>query len=255
MFGHLQGRPPFVIIDAHCHIGPDRDRSLSAEQLLRQMDEFGVDVAVVCPMDRHIAVDNAEGNALILEAQRAHPDRLVGFATANPWYGERAVQTLRGALGEGLRGLKLNSFVQGFTLNDELAHPLVDVCEEYGVPIYCHTGTACSAMPLQLLELARTFPDVTFLCGHCGYPDFWYDSLPAAQLSPNILLETSHFMPACLEPYTQELGGSRVCFGSNSPWSDLMIELEKVKRLDISEADRVAVLGGNLASLLKLGET
>lgn len=243
-----------MIIDAHCHIGPDRDRPLSAEQLLRQMDEHGVNRAVICPMDRHIAVDNAEGNGLILQAQLAHPDRLIGFATANPWYGERAVQSLRRALDEGLAGLKLNPFVQGFTLNDDLVHPLIAVCQEHAVPVYCHTGTACSAMPLQLLELARTFPDVIFFCGHCGYSDFWYDSLPAAQASSNIMLETSHSMPAYLEPYTQTLGGHRVCYGSNTPWSDMAIELEKVRSLALDETDKAKVLGGNVARFFRSGD-
>ena len=72
------------------------------------MDESGVERAVVCPMDRHLAVYNRDGNDLVLSAVKRHPRRLIGLATANPWYGAGAVEEVRRALAEGLTGLKLH---------------------------------------------------------------------------------------------------------------------------------------------------
>lgn len=96
-----------IIIDAHVHLGHGREKNLSADDLLAQMHQYGVDRAVICPVDEEIILYNRVGNERILAAVQAHPDRFVGFAVANPWYGQAAVEELRRAIGEGLRGLKL----------------------------------------------------------------------------------------------------------------------------------------------------
>ena len=93
-----------MIVDAHVHLGHGREKRLSADQLLAEMDQHGVARAVICPMDEEIILRNRAGNDRILAAVQAHPDRFVGFAVANPWYGQEAIEELRRAVGEGLRG-------------------------------------------------------------------------------------------------------------------------------------------------------
>ena len=93
-------------IDAHVHIGSGLRMQLDVDQLLKLLDEAEIDLAVVCPMDRYMAVANREGNDFVLEAGRSLPDRLAGMASVNPWFGEQAVTELTRALEEGLPGLQ-----------------------------------------------------------------------------------------------------------------------------------------------------
>ena len=118
---------------------------------------------------------NRAGNDLVLGAVRAHPQRFVGFAVANPWYGRAAEEEMRRALGEGLRGLKLHPVIQGFSPNDPLVYPLVEIAADSDVPVYVHSGTAHYGEPFKTAELARRFPQVTFVMGHAGASDFWYN--------------------------------------------------------------------------------
>lgn len=236
-------------IDSHCHIGAGVRKGASADDLLRAMDEAGVERAVVCSVDQFIAVRNSEGNDDVLRAVRAQPDRLWGLAAVNPWFGDRGVEELERSLDAGLIGLKLNSHLQGFILSDPIVHPLVEVCREYNAPLYAHTGTPITAEPFQLAELARTFPDVRMVMGHMGYTDFWYDAVPAALQSENIYLETSLIDIMNIQTAIEKVGAHRILFGSDFPESDLSLELEKISMLELSDDAKSRILGANAQQL------
>jgi predicted TIM-barrel fold metal-dependent hydrolase len=242
----------YKVIDAHVHLGHGREKTLDTDQLLALMDRYGVDRAVVCPVDSEIILHNRAGNDRILDAVRAHPDRLVGFAVANPWYGEQAVAELKRAFGEGLRGLKLKSSIQGFRLSDEWIEPVVAVAAEAGFPVYCHTGTANFAMPFQLAELARRFPETHFIMGHGGASDYWYDVRPVMALEANVYLEISKVPPSGVFGVlnARPAWASRILFGSNLPAASYSAELRKIPSVTDDPAVRAAIMGGNMAHLL-----
>jgi len=215
-------------IDAHVRLGQGVHLQLSVDELLRQMDEAEIELAVACPVDRYLAVFNAEGNNLILDAVRQHPDRLVGMASANPWYGPPAVDEVRRALEAGLHGLTLHSVYQGFRLSDHLVDPLLAVAAEQAAPVYVHTGTAGIAEPFHVVELARRFPTVHFIIGHSGSSDYGEDAVRAMEFAGNLWLETSRNGPANLN--FQKLHGltSRIVFGSGAPEYVPAAEIETV---------------------------
>ncbi len=238
------------IVDARCTIGPGRVSSLSADELVAQLAANDVEAAVIGPHDRCIAVANREGNDLVLDACRRHPGRLIGFATVNPWFGEEAVAELRRAVAAGLRGLILHPVLQGFLLADTVADPVVAVASELGLPVYVPTGTPVNALPLQLTELARRFPDARFIMGHMGHTDFWIDAVPAAAAVPNIYAEISYKQPHIIEDAIAQLGPDRVVFGSDAPFNDLRLELEKFREADMDARARELVGAETLLSLL-----
>jgi len=241
------------IVDARCTIGDGRQSTLSADELVRQLDEIGVDAAVVGPPDRCLAVYNREGNDLIGTACARHPGRLVGFATVNPWYGEAAVDELRRAAAAGLAGLILHPPRQGFLLVDDLADPVIEAAGELGLPVYVGTGTPAYALPLQLTEVARRHPNVRFLMGHMGHSDFWIDSIPAAVAAPNIFAEVSYKQPHVIVAAVAALGPERVVYGSDAPFNAMRLELEKFMEAGLTDRDRELVAGGTLLSLLPPG--
>jgi len=239
-----------IVVDCHCHVGVGHEYRQTADELLREMDRYEVDRAVICPVDRCIAVDNRAGNDFVLDTARAHPDRFYAFATANPWYGERAVVELQRALGEGARGIKLHPALQGFLLCDELVYPLVELAGELDVPMFFHTGTPAFSQPMQLAELALRFPGVNFIMGHMGSTDFWLDAIPAAQQSRNIYLDTSWSLPDKVTRAVAAVGADRVLFGTDSPLSTLRLEMGCRRATELADDVRDAVMGGNVLTLL-----
>jgi hypothetical protein len=216
------------------------------------MDENGIEKAVVCPVEEHITVYNREGNDYILRAMKEHSDRLIGFATVNPWYGDKAVEELKRAVGEGLRGLKLNSALQGYFINDELVYPVIETAQELGIPVYFHTPTPIFSLPLQLADLAGEFPEVPFIMGHAAAGDFWLDAVPAARMHDNIFIETSmRSGSAVLRQMIDELGAGRMMFGSNVPCSTYSVEMVKIDFLKLSPEEAEMVLAGTILKVLR----
>lgn len=244
------------IIDAHVHIGSGRRKNQTPEQLLGAMDALGVDMAVICPVDEQIAVDNVQGNDLVIDAVHRYPDRLVGLAVANPWYGQRALAELERALAAGLRGLKINASLQGHWVDDEMMDPLIDLVRQYNGHVYVHSGTPDYSMPFEICELADRHPQVNFIMGHSGNIDvFWVHALEAGKKPrlQNVFFDPSHisFLDE-IKDFVENLGVDKVIFASDSPAGSMRLELEKLRMLGYGEDILSAITGGNMERILGL---
>lgn len=240
-----------MIIDGHCHIGEGLRQTLTTDELICQMDQNRVDRAVVCPFDRYLTVFNREGNELVSAAVKRYPDRLIGFASVNPWFGQTAKVELQRALQSGLVGLKFNPSLQGFFINDRIVMDLLEVAAEFQAPVYFHTGTPVHALPLQLADLALLFPSVKFIMGHTGASDFSGEALAALKTAPNIYAEISKQTNFdLLREVLVSYGPERMIFGTDFPVYPLALELEKIKLLNPEQREKEWIMGQTLLSLL-----
>ncbi len=239
-----------ITIDAYCVVGRDRETNLPPRSLLKLMDLARVDRTVIAPVDRHIAVNNREGNRFILGLVKANPSRFIASCTANPWFGKKAVAEFERAAGEGARLLNLHPFLHGCLADDELYWPLLEKAGLLQVPVYIHTGNPGNSTPWQLSGLAQRFPQVDFIMGHSGSTDFWNDVTPAAQSAPNLSIETSLARPFSVPGRVSALGKSKVIMGSYAPLQNLEFEWQQMRR-ELSEEAWPDVLGGNLLRLLE----
>jgi uncharacterized protein len=239
-----------MIIDAHAHVGRGRFKTLMPEDLLRQMDASGIQAAVICPVEEQIVVWNREGNDYIVDTVRRHPGRFIGFAVANPWFEGQAVEEFERAMGEGLRGLKLHPLYQGFPMHHPMVYPLVEAAVKHQAPIYVHCGTAHSGEPFKLVELARRYPEGTFIMGHSAFSDYWNDLPRCAQFARNILFETSRNGPANLQAIAEGCGVDHIVFGSNAPEYYYEVELPAIRDVFAKPADLDLVLGQNMVRAL-----
>lgn len=237
------------IVDAHVHLGEGHHLSLDVDGLLEQLDEARVERAVVCPVDHFLAVHNREGNDLILAAIRQHSDRLLGMASANPWFGDAAVDEVGRALGEGLAGLIVHSVYQGFRLSDHLVDPLLEVAARAQVPVYAHTGTAGLAEPFHAAEVARRFPSVSFIMGHGGSSDYGEDAVRALEFAPNLWLETSRNGPANYNFWKVKGLVRRVVFGSGAPEYIPAVEIQTLGDVFTTPAEQRAVFSDNIRTV------
>ena len=242
-----------TVIDAHCHVGKGMMNSQTPESLLEQMDRLGISQSVIVPWDQAVAVDNESGNDYVLSLADRYPDRLIPFCTVNPWYGRRAVDELKRAVGRGAKGLKINPVYQGYQLTDPILYPVIEAAVELNIPIYVPTGIPVMSMPLQLKHLACEFPEGVFIQGHFGATDFWIDAIPSVENCPNIYVDTSYNIVSLIEKAVKTLGAERVIFSSDSPYLSLQSELEKIDMLAVSEREKELIVSGNIQRLLGVG--
>jgi predicted TIM-barrel fold metal-dependent hydrolase len=216
------------------------------------MDSCGIGHAVIAPSEAHVAVLNNEGNRHISGFVKNDPERFSGLAVANPWYGNKALETLEIAFKSGLCGMFLNPARQGFHLPEHIVDPLLDLCVQYDKPVYSHTGTPVFCMPFQLAELARRFPAVYFVMGHASWSDFWYDLIPAAQQAENIIIDISCTTGQMIKNIINSIGADRIIFGSGFPQSLPENELKKIDRMNLSSNVFDKIMYSNAISLWRI---
>ncbi|HPT62580.1 MAG TPA: amidohydrolase family protein [Bacillota bacterium] len=240
------------IFDVHSHIGATPYLRQDIKNLLEEMDASEVEKSAICPMGAHIVCRNAEGNDFIGSIVAAHPDRFVGFATVNPWFEDDAIRELQRSVAKwNLSGLKLHPPMQGFQANDKIVFPVIEEAIRLGLPIYIHSGTPVSSLPLQILELARRYPEGSFILGHLGGGDFFLDVPLAFPAVDNVYVETSLTChPVFVLQAIESLGSHRVLFGSDSPNSEINTELEKIRGLGLDRETLNQVLWRNAETLL-----
>jgi len=272
------------VIDFHAHFGNlARERypehvSLTVHQLVDRMDREGIDVAVLLPLE---SPEGSWGYLLteqVIEARNTYPERFVAFACVDPRYplAERLIEhfvQMHGCKGFG-------EHVNGLAFDDPLNRAIYAKCDEYGLPLvfeinktlYCHDDVG---LP-RLEHCLKEFPNVKW-CGHG--PGFWAaisgddDGLPGypnGTITPggaidrlmtgydNLYLDLSAFSgynamtrdPAFTRGFV-ERHWRRMLLGTDivHPGDELPI-LGWLRTIDVPEAVRAAIAGGNARRLL-----
>ena len=163
------------------------------EDLIRAMDEDGVDRSVAMGIgwtDHGLA---RQSNDYIIEATRNYPDRIVGFCSVNPAWGEIAVREVERCAEAGLLGIgELHPDSQKFDIGDvNTMRPLLEVADDYGLIITAHTsepvghlyqgkGRTTPGVIMRFIESARDYPNVKIICAH------WGGGLPFYALMPEV---------------------------------------------------------------------
>jgi predicted TIM-barrel fold metal-dependent hydrolase len=108
-------------------------------------------------------------------------------------------------------------------------------------------------MPYQLTDLALKFPKVNFIMGHSGHTDLVRDAISSASKSDNIYLETSYLYVAIINSALEKLGEKKIIFGSDTPRSSLIMELEKFKDVPLTNNGKSLIFRENILRLLSGG--
>jgi uncharacterized protein len=249
-----------LIIDADCHISSRKfdQLSLTADDLLAQMDRTRVDRALVWLRPSYTRDIDPENRA-IYQAAQAHPDRLIGFGWANPRLGmDHCTTQIRTCLEDyNLSGIKFNGAQDEYVIDDLEILPLIELAASYHKPIAFHIGADSyeNTHPYRLGHIAALFPDTSFLMVHmggAGTPSLYRAAIETAHKQPNITLIGSAIDERPILAALQQLGTTRLCFGSDSPFGLMHVRLAMYTALlrDFNETDKNLVLGGNLARIL-----
>jgi predicted TIM-barrel fold metal-dependent hydrolase len=227
-------------------------------RLLTTMDEHGIDRAVVTiggvidpdllseQVIRGGHVETDADNDALLDACAESEGRLLPFFFANPHadpndYGGRAAK---------FRGLEISPAVHGVALTDRRTLALVAVAAQFGHPVYIVCLGRAGAGVTDLVELARAFPGVTFVLGHCGFVGIDLYALNTVRPEGNIVAETSGCYTGVAAAAVARLGADRVLFGTDYPMQHPSVELAKLRALGLSDQDRDKVAWRNAYRLL-----
>jgi len=230
------------------------------EQFVQYLQSIGVDYGVMlaelCPAGTGTCT-----NDYILQ-YCAGQEKLIPFASVNPYLTPSPRNELKQLLDSGFRGLKLYPTYQLFYPNETLLYPLYALAEDRQIPVMFHTGTSVFkgsrlkyGNPLFLDDIAVDFPDLPIAIVHSGR-GFWYQqAFFLARLHENVYMEVAGLPPQKLLTYFPELEriADKVLFGSDWPGlKDIGENINVIRSLPLSAAAKEKILGQNAAKLLKL---
>ena len=237
-----------TIIDAHALLGTENYLSLEADELLRRMDANGIATAVARSMGAELIVDNEAGNNRVLKSHA----RIRGWAAANPWWGDRALNELKRCHDLGALGLFLHPSRQGFFPTDPVAAPLVELAAGFRWPVMFHTGSYAYSDIRSVAEVARRYPEVVFVAGFGGYTDMWFELPVVFGEVSNLMLDASMIWPEAIEQIIQLHGPERVLYGSAEPRNRYAVSLKSLDRIDPPGPARQMILCGNARRIFRL---
>ena len=179
---------------------------------------------------------------------------------------EENVAHLEQMAGLGARGIKIHPVVQRFEPNDPRMHPVYRACEEMGLTMLSHTGSAKGgekvAEPDAFADVLGAFPRMNVVLAHVGGGS-WRQTVALAKAFPHVsfdLCEIIEWTGAPNAPTADELarmiadiGPERLLFGTDFPWYDLARGVQLVMDLPVlSLGEKEAILGENAARILGL---
>jgi len=245
------------MIDAHVYVGESLYGAAYEPQcLLRHMDECGIAQAVLCPA-RPPTYDLQPANRYVAELVHEYAERFFGLARVDPWQRDTALANLREAREAlGLHGLLLHPWEETFQISHRFVDPLVAYAGDEGMPVFVESGYAWLAHVHDVAELARRHPRVTVVGTHGMQLDAsayaLVDIKRAMHDNANLLMETSGMYAAeFMEEIVNELGATRLVFGSHSPWFDLYLEVQRVRLMRVNQEQRAAITEGNIRRILR----
>lgn len=234
-----------MIVDAHNHIGKRKGLTFLVGDLLKEMDKSQIDQAVVFSMTESI------DNQYVAQSVKAHPDRLIGFATVNPWSEQAETELIRCAEEYGMRGLKLHPIRHGFVFDDHyLLDPIFNLCTRFHLPVIAYGAADVASVPNHFEEMANTFPDVPFIMAHMGYMYETNSAIDVASRARNVYLETSGVFVRQIQNALRKVGAGKIIFGTDTPKEEFFFSLEKVNLSTDDMKERSQILGGSLLGLL-----
>lgn len=262
------------IYDAHAYLGNNPlwklhglPVPLEGAGWVELMDKAGIDATLVAPPGVGAREDFKPDLWRIARALKDYPDRFFGFARVKPRRGKKALDELKMWVEEhGFKAVKMNTLDDNYLLSDRrLLDPVVETAAKLGIAVYFHTGQESweQCLPDMAADIAVDYPEVNFILGHLafggvnGWPGATEQLVPALRRAKNAWTETAGvFNLKYIQDVVDAVGADRVLMGSNGPYQPP--ELIKVlidrhmQRLTRSQKD--AILGGNLARLLKVAD-
>jgi uncharacterized protein len=247
-----------MVIDAFVQVGKSiHGYELSAEELIKNMDQYGIDRSVTCPVQPYTYHLEPENDYIAELAEKNN--RFIGFCRVDPRQREKAVIEVERSINDlQLKGVFLHPWEEGYRINADFVVPVLEKAQELKVPVMIASGYPWFSHALQVVDVAKRVPDVKIIMTHGATLNISgfaiADAFLALSEHENLFVEISGvYRQDYVADIIEKLGVHRVLFGSNSPNMHQGFELDRAKNYTRNNDEhQQQVLGGNLEKLLQL---
>jgi predicted TIM-barrel fold metal-dependent hydrolase len=246
-------------------ITPPSFEQQSIELFVQEMDEAGIDLAVITGQ-RTGPTGRSASNDDIAELVRRYPGRFAGFGGIHPLEPGALEEVRRCVERLGCHGIAMLPGWSDPPLHDdaEAVYPIYETCGDLGVPVVITSSHYIGpdmtySLPIHIQKVAFDFPELTIIIGHAAWP--WTLQVCAvAMRCSNVYLMPEFYMyipdmPGA-EDYVKAANSYlsyRMLYSSCYPSRSLGQALTEFKALPLKPEAQANMLGRNGARLLGLG--
>lgn len=244
-----------------------RSNMATAEDLITEMDNAGVDISVTFSFGWTDPGLIEETNSYVIDAMNRYPGRIYGMAVLQPMLGARAVRELERCARAGMIGLgELMPHGQGYKLSDvQLLMPVMEVVRQYQLLVLSHCSEPVghiypgkgNVSLHDIVTFLTAFPDVRFIAAHWGGGLPFYSLMPEIQrITTNVWYDTAatvYLYQQRIFPIVANLvGAERILFASDYGLLRQERIITHIKQSGLNAEEVRMVLGGNAQPLLGL---
>lgn len=237
----------------------DSVKEKSIDLLLQEMDDAGIDKAVI-PARKLCHVKNEELVALLGK----HSDRFWGMAGVDPMDGQGALEEIEKFVLNGpCVGISIEPgyCAPSLKADDPQLFDIYQLCQENDLPVFLSFGGLVGPLmefnnPEIVDRAAKQFPDLKLVLGHGGYP-YVTQACYTCFRNPNVYLVPDFYatnVPNGLS-YFEAMNWipDQILFGSGYPMQPVKAMLEHYRK-HVDEAGFRRLTYENAAKILKIEE-
>lgn len=209
-----------------------RARLASLEDLLKNMDRYGIEKSVICGFPWADQGLCREGNDYLLYCYSLYQQRLIPFISFSLASVRLARREIERTLTKGIGGIGEIAFYQG-RITEEKRQKLISIIKPFTshrIPLLLHTnepvghiypGKSLSSLK-EIYQIIKALPNQPIILAHWGGGFFFYELMPeVAQAARHVYYDTAAspflYHPKIYSVAIDILGPDKILFGSDYP--------------------------------------
>lgn len=266
----------YPIIDAHCHIYPDKIASKAVEAIgefynlpmyydgkYSTLVEAGGKIGA-----KHFVVFSVATtpkqvhsiNQYIADTVKCSNGLLTGLGALHP-DSETIEEDIAEIISLGLKGVKMHPDFQKFQIDDKKCYKIYELCQKNNLPVLLHTGDSRYdySNPQRMKRVLEDFPELIVIGAHFGGWSCWKEAAETLSQHKNFYVDTSSSFDWLTAAESRELirayGADHVMFATDFPMWNHETEFKKFMDMNLTDEENKQIFYKNAIKLFGIDES
>ena len=266
----------YPIIDAHCHIYPDKiaDKAVEAIGNFYDLDmyydgrystlvDFGSKIGVKHYVIFSVATTPKQVrsiNKYISDTVKSSEGLMTGLGALHP-DSEDIEGDIADIISLGLKGVKMHPDFQKFNIDDKKCYKIYELCQKNNLPVLLHTGDRRYdySNPKRMKSVLDDFPDLTVIGAHFGGWSCWKEAAEKLSEFKNFYVDCSSSFDWLTADESRDLvrmyGADHVLFATDFPMWNHKTEYKHFENMKLTDEENQLVLYKNAIKLFGIDES